>query len=177
MIKKFLTRCSLMLMSMTAVFIFSLSTEVKAEEKALSGNLTNSDTQSFWFAVPDGGHSSAKVEINIKECYTSMGTDNNFHERNYLYAYTRAGATVTPAINVGRIRHHDSKNNVIAEFSPWMENGIITDWHGGNSFSNFTAKRYAKTTSNTSKVSYLVICKDGYPSPGVGGVTVSLKTQ
>lgn len=128
MIKKFLIRCLFLMMPFATVLIFSSVIEVEAY--ALSGDLTNTDTQSFWFAVPDGGHSSARVEISIKESYSSMGMDNNFHERNYLYVYTRAGATVTPTINVGRLRHHDSKNNVIAEFSQWFENGVITDWQG-----------------------------------------------
>lgn len=162
------------LMLLSAILMLSFKTEVKAAA------LSNTNTQSFWFAVPDGGHSSAKVQITHTERYSSSGSNNTFNERNYSYVYTRAGATVTPQIIVPYPRHYNSSNNVIAEFASWYQNGVIIDpnvWDGGNAFTNWDSKTYSKTTGNTAKATYMVRCVDGYPSPGTGGVTVALKTQ
>lgn len=140
-----------------------------------ASTLSKSTTKKQLFAVPEGGWSSIRVNVEYYDIYTVSGTKNKFSSRKKSVVYKRAAATSMPAVKVHNVKHSNGK-----VFSSWTKGQIMFDpnnWDGGSIYTNSTAVTYANTTKVTGNLPFTLSCSGGVPASSAGSVSMALKTK
>ncbi|MCP1102228.1 glucan-binding YG repeat protein [Aequitasia blattaphilus] len=131
--------------------------------------------QTFTFAVPEGGWSTATAELIYQENYIKAGSSSHFLERDASVLYNVSGATSTPSVHMGTINHSNGRN-----FSKYSDLSIIFDssqWLSGYGLKNTERVIYANNAGITGVLRAVIFCSSALvPSKGMS-TSQSLNTK
>ena len=178
--KKLFAICLIVAIGLGAVKNFTLY----ASETDVTGNtrrsqvLSNSITGNQLFAVFGGGWSSIRYQICYYEYYKSRGFNNEFPSRIATFLYSASGATSTPYVTFGGVKHY-YEPYYKKEFNNWNKQETIYggEWNGGFGKRNDESVVYSAETAKKGKLSFLLSCPGGTPSIVPGSVDLPLRTH
>ena len=135
---------------------------------------TVSKEENFWFVVPEGGHSSARVKLTYREYYTVSGSNAIFNKRSRSVLFQRAGATSLPQYTYGGCTHSNGK-----KFTSWTKKSIMygSPWNSGSLYENSTSVSYPRSTYVTGTVNVAVTCSGALTPLATMQVTQRLNVQ
>ena len=113
---------------LVAVLACTVMTPVNA-----ATNKSKSVEESFWFVVPEGGHSSARIKLTYREYYSIKDGKSVFSKRTRGVLFQRAGATSIPKYGYGILKHSNGKT-----FSGWKSQDVMygSPWNAASQYVN-----------------------------------------
>ena len=156
----------------TLLLYLGLIGSSKAEAASVKSKSTE---KSFWWTVPNGGHSSARIKLEYRETYKLRRDKAAFTQRRCTACFRRAGATSLPKYSLGKVTHSSKK-----KLSPWRKGSDMYDpnvWNSVLSYENNTSVQYARKTKATGTVKALVTCRGGNVPTRAVSVTQRLNTK
>lgn len=117
-----------------------------------------STEKSFWWTVPNGGHSSARIKLSYTEYYVKRTKRSVFKKRTRCILFQRAGATSLPKYSFGTLTHSNGNS-----FSEWTDVTILygSSWDSGSEDKNTTKVKYGRNTNVTGTLNAIVVCQGG----------------
>ena len=158
--------CMLLLV---AVLACAVMTPVNA-----ATNKSKSVEESFWFVVPEGGHSSARIKLTYREYYSIKDGKSVFSKRTRGVLFQRAGATSIPKYGYGILKHSNGKT-----FSGWKSQDVMygSPWNAASQYVNTKKVTYSRTTSVKGTLNATVSCSGAVVPTRAVSVTQKLNTK
>ena len=162
-------RCSVfVIIAIMLILVSSNKTNVMAASKRTS------TTKTFWWPVPNGGHTSAKIKLIYEEKYKISGKNTIFTSRERTILFSSVAATSSPKFSFGTLKHSNGKN-----FTSWKRKSMMysSDWDSGSYQSNGTDVKYVRTTKVKGTLNASVYCSGGVVPTRAVSVTQRLNTK
>ncbi len=146
-----------------------------------AAELRKEETNTYAFAVPDGGWSSCQVHIIYTENYvhSSLSHRSTFNRRGKWYTGTYAYATERPNLGTGAAVIMNSSGNTIATYTSWRS--VASIFPSGvdalGYYENSNSIELADTTSDTGQINYSITCSGGYPASYIKNIRMNLSTR
>lgn len=168
--KKTCRKRSIVIMALLLVVCACLLTPtVKA-----ASNKRKSVEKAFWFPVPNGGHSSARIRLTYVEYYSIKDGKSVFSRRTRNVLFQRAGATSLPTYGYGILKHSNGKN-----FSKWKKQDVIygSQWNAASSYENTAKVTYSRNTTVKGTLNATVSCSGAVVPTRAVSVTQTLNMK
>ncbi|MGN0242160.1 MAG: hypothetical protein ACI4CS_10775 [Candidatus Weimeria sp.] len=149
--------------------IIMIEKVAKAEERK-----SVETTKTFYFGVPEGGWSTAKIKLTYIETYSLAGSKVNYNSRTRIILFHPTWATAKPSYSFGTCKHSNGKS-----FTSWQKDAVIhsTDWESASAQINRESVTYKKDNSITGTVNASVYCSGALVPTQTTSVSMKLNVS
>lgn len=164
----------LIMLLVIIIYVSFFSIFVNGNTVKAATSKTAKTEKSFLFAVPEGGWSSARIQLKYTENYSIKNGKSVFTSRLRTVMFARSGATVLPQYDYGTLKHSNKKS-----FTSWKKQTIMysDSWNSASSYKNSTKVTYSRTTKIKGTLNAIVVCQGAAVPTRAVSVSQRLNTK